>query len=313
MNKSQSLSATLPKLVLAAGIMMAGAYTEAYASPTPEPLQAEQSVKEIKGTVIDSEGEPLIGATVQVKGTKVAQATDIDGNFVIKTSEANPVLQISYVGCKTAEIAVKGKSTVNVTLEPSSESLDEVVVTALGIKRQAKALGYAVQDVKGDAKTYYENGVRKSMQFYNRDKELISNNVIDAYLRSTSKNLMGTSPAFNDSEGGDTDETNHNSKLFKIIIQKYLALFPEGSQEAYNDYRRLGIPALDPMPGLVEKAVQNVGAWDWQGSVRRLTYPAIENDVNTANIKEAIDRMGGKDETSTRMWWDARQSIVGEK
>lgn len=153
MNKSQSLSATLPKLVLAAGIMMAGAYTEAYASPTPEPQQAEQSVKEIKGTVIDSEGEPLIGATVQVKGTKVAQATDIDGNFVIKTSEANPVLQISYVGCKAAEVAVKGKSTINVTLEPSSESLDEVVVTALGIKRQAKALGYSVQDVKGDALT----------------------------------------------------------------------------------------------------------------------------------------------------------------
>lgn len=168
--------------------------------------------------------------------------------------------------------------------------------------------------ISGDAKTFYENGVRTSMQFFNRDKvERISNEVIDAYLKSTSKNLMGTSPAFNDSEGGDTDETNHNSKLFKIIIQKYLALFPEGSQEAYNDYRRLGIPALDPMPGLVEKAVKNVGAWDWQGSVRRLTYPAIENDVNTANIKEAIDRMGGTDATSTRMWWDARQSIVGEK
>lgn len=164
MNKNQSFSSLLPRIALAAGIMMTGGYTGLYASPTPEPQQATQSVKEIKGTVVDTEGEPLIGATVQVKGTKVAQATDIDGNFVIKTSEANPVLQFSYVGCKPTEVAVKGKSTVNVTLEPSSESLDEVVVTALGIKRQSKALGYSVQDVKGDALTEArENNVINSL------------------------------------------------------------------------------------------------------------------------------------------------------
>lgn len=177
------------------------------------------------------------------------------------------------------------------------------------LKAEAALRGY----ISGDAKTFYEEGVRASMASYNVGKTRISNQVVSAYLSSKSKNLMGTSPSFNDSEGGDTDETNPNSKLFKIIVQKYLAGFPEASGEAYNDYRRLGIPALDPMPGLVPTAVKEVGAWDWKGSVRRLTYPAVENDLNRKNVKEAIDRMGGQDLTSNRMWWDARQSVVSAK
>ena len=164
MKHRQSLATLVPKLVLALGITCVAGVAPAYALPEPTPQQATQAAKEIKGTVIDHEGEPVIGASVIIKGTKAAAATDIDGNYVLRTTEANPVLQFSYVGCKTIEVAAKGKSVIDVTLEPSSESLEEVVVTALGIKRQTKALGYSVQDIKGDMLTEArENNILNSL------------------------------------------------------------------------------------------------------------------------------------------------------
>lgn len=151
MKKRQVLSSLAPKVVLVAGLMAGMTIPAAFANP--EPQQSVASVQVVKGTIIDEEGEPLIGATVQIKGTKVAIATDIDGNYELKSPVKNPVLLVSYVGCASQEVATNGRNVVNVTLSPSSENLDEVVVTALGIKRQTKALGYSVQDVKGDALT----------------------------------------------------------------------------------------------------------------------------------------------------------------
>ncbi|WP_300300615.1 SusC/RagA family TonB-linked outer membrane protein [uncultured Muribaculum sp.] len=107
--------------------------------------------KKITGQVLDELGEPMIGATVRIKGTNIAAVTDIDGNYTISTTEPDPVVSIAYVDYKTADVAADGKESVNVTLDPSSAQLDEVVVTAFGIKREKKMLGYSVQEVKGDA------------------------------------------------------------------------------------------------------------------------------------------------------------------
>lgn len=103
----------------------------------------------VTGTVTDSDGMPLPGATVLQKGTNNGAATDFDGNYSIDVSEG-AVLIFSMVGFKQQEIAVDNKSTINVILNQDTEALDEVVITALGIKRERKSLGYALQEVSGD-------------------------------------------------------------------------------------------------------------------------------------------------------------------
>ncbi|WP_315264182.1 TonB-dependent receptor plug domain-containing protein, partial [Tannerella forsythia] len=105
----------------------------------------------VRGTVTDRNNEPLTGATVVVEGsTSQGTVTDIDGNYTLAGVNSKASLEFSYVGMKVQKIAVNGRTTINVTLEEDSEVLGEVVVTALGIKRDKKALGYAIQEVKGD-------------------------------------------------------------------------------------------------------------------------------------------------------------------
>ena len=102
-----------------------------------------------KGTVIDSTGEPIIGASILVRGTTTGTITDFDGNFELAGVKKGDVLVISYVGCVTQEIVWEGQ-VINVTLADDSTTLEEVVVTALGMKRATKALGYAVTEMKGE-------------------------------------------------------------------------------------------------------------------------------------------------------------------
>ncbi|MBE6310346.1 MAG: SusC/RagA family TonB-linked outer membrane protein [Bacteroidales bacterium] len=100
----------------------------------------------VSGVVKDANGEPLIGATVMVKGTTNGVSTDVDGKFTIGNA-AGKTLVVSYVGFKTKE--VKAANASNIVLESASQSLDEVVVTAeFGMKRVARAVGSSVQNVK---------------------------------------------------------------------------------------------------------------------------------------------------------------------
>lgn len=106
-------------------------------------------VKTIKGLVSDQKGLPLPGVTVLIQGTVKATQTDYDGMYSIEASKGD-VLVFSYIGIKTKTITIGDSPQVNAMLEENAQNLDEVVVTALGIKRQKKELGYAVQDIKGD-------------------------------------------------------------------------------------------------------------------------------------------------------------------
>lgn len=106
--------------------------------------------KTVAGTVSDSSGFPLPGATVVIKGTPTGTSSDFDGKFAIK-AETGATLVFSFVGYTTQEVLVGTSNTVNVKLKEDSESLDEVVVTAFGIQRNTKDLGYAVSSVKTDA------------------------------------------------------------------------------------------------------------------------------------------------------------------
>ena len=101
--------------------------------------------KQISGNVSDNDGLPLPGATVVVQGTSNGVSTDFDGNFTILANTTDK-LEISYVGYATKTVEVGNLTTFTIQLE-KGESLDEVLVTAQGIKREKKALGYAITKI----------------------------------------------------------------------------------------------------------------------------------------------------------------------
>lgn len=101
----------------------------------------------VTGTVVDPSGETLIGASVLVKGTTSGTVTDIDGNFSVNVPANAETLVVSYTGFGTKEILLTDASTYEITLDESNVALDEVVVTALGIKKEKKALGYSVATI----------------------------------------------------------------------------------------------------------------------------------------------------------------------
>jgi len=109
-------------------------------------VMAQQRV--VTGTVISEEdGQGLPGATVLVKGTTIGTVTDLDGNFSINVPAGSNMLVISFVGLATQEIPVGNRTNINIRLAPDAAQLTEVVVTAIGIERDKKALGYAVSTV----------------------------------------------------------------------------------------------------------------------------------------------------------------------
>ncbi len=114
-------------------------------------LQQSGVTVSVKGNVKDAIGEPLIGVSILVKGTTNGTVTDIDGNFMLQAAKG-AVLEISYIGYTTQTVTVTG-APVNIVMKEDSEQLEEVVVTALGIKRSEKALSYNVQKVGGDELT----------------------------------------------------------------------------------------------------------------------------------------------------------------
>lgn len=111
--------------------------------PKPEPPRIT-----VKGVVRDKAGV-IIGANVVEKGTTHGTISDVDGAFALEVSP-EAILVISYIGYTEQEVAVKGRSSIEIVLAEKRLELDEVVVTALGIKRQTKALSYSATEVKGD-------------------------------------------------------------------------------------------------------------------------------------------------------------------
>ncbi|MDR0793297.1 MAG: SusC/RagA family TonB-linked outer membrane protein [Chitinophagaceae bacterium] len=113
--------------------------------------QNKNAAQIVKGKITDAAGVALSGATVLEQGTKTATATDMDGNFSIRVSDANAVLVVSYVGYENLEISLTGRTTVTGVLQQAnSTTLSGVVVTALGITRNKRSLGYDVGQIGGD-------------------------------------------------------------------------------------------------------------------------------------------------------------------
>lgn len=143
---NQPLEAALKTILKGTGFSYK--LTDKYIMIVPEKKETKsQAAKTIKGKIVDEKGEPLIGVNVAVDGTNTGTITDLDGNFSM-SALANSTLKVSYIGYATQLIAVSEKEFYSITMRPDNEVLDEVVVTALGIKREVKSLTYNVQEMK---------------------------------------------------------------------------------------------------------------------------------------------------------------------
>lgn len=124
---------------------MATPYSVKAAENVPS-SQSTQQAKKITGKVVDAAGEPIIGASVLVKGSGTGAVTDMDGNFTVD-APVGSTLEVSFVGYKAVAVKVTAASAYTVTLQDDAQALNEVVVTAMGIKKEKKALGYSVSDI----------------------------------------------------------------------------------------------------------------------------------------------------------------------
>jgi len=108
-------------------------------------------VKDIKvsGTVTDAKGETLPGVSIKLKGTSIGVTSDLNGKYSINVPDNVSTLVFTYIGYVTQEVAINGRSLVNVQLAAANTALNEVVVTALGMSKEKKSLGFSVTEVKG--------------------------------------------------------------------------------------------------------------------------------------------------------------------
>lgn len=147
LNAKSFLAATALTTVFLGGNALSANATTAMGA-TPKPL-AEQQKNTVRGTVTDQAGEPIIGASIVIKGTSKGVVTDTEGRFAIDVSNGS-TLEISCIGYEKRVLKVGAQRNVSITLAEDTKSLSDVVVTALGIKKEKKALGYAVTDMKAD-------------------------------------------------------------------------------------------------------------------------------------------------------------------
>lgn len=162
--------------------------------------------KTVRGTVISEEDqEPIIGASVVVKGsTTIGTVTDIDGNFNFEVPVSAKTLQVSYVGIKSQDVDITdGHITV---VMQASISLDEVVVTALGISREKKALGYSVTEVNGDELTTARGGLSNPIT-------ALQGKVSGLQIASSNGNIGGSSKIL---IRGNSSISGNNQPLFII-------------------------------------------------------------------------------------------------
>ncbi|WP_407405331.1 SusC/RagA family TonB-linked outer membrane protein [Sodaliphilus sp.] len=149
------------QIALVGALMLAcGGANLAYAAPAPQAVSASAGI--VKGTVVDENGEPIIGASVQVVGTIQGAATDMDGNFSVKAA-GNAKLQVSFIGYKT--VTVNASSAGRVVLEEDKAQLDELVVVGYGQQRKANLTGAVSNvDVSKSLESKSESDVAKALQ-----------------------------------------------------------------------------------------------------------------------------------------------------
>lgn len=164
-------------------------------------ISAQQTTtsKDYKGIVLDQDDEPIIGASIILKSdSKVGTISDIDGNFTINVP-ANSVLVVSYLGYQTQEVSVKSDANLRIKLALDAKALSQVVVTALGIKREEKSLSYNAQQINSD-----ELLSNKDPNFINA----LSGKVAGVTINSSSSGVGGASKVVMRGQKGIAQSSN---------------------------------------------------------------------------------------------------------
>ncbi|MGB7393918.1 MAG: SusC/RagA family TonB-linked outer membrane protein [Pricia sp.] len=179
-------------------------------------IYASAQEKTISGTVTDQGGMPLPGVNIVVQGTTNGTQTDFDGNYSIQAEEGQ-VLAFTYIGQKEVSETVGAGDTINIQMQEDAQALDEVVVTALGISREKKSLGYATEEVAGDqVNTVTQGGnIANSLSGKVSGLQIKRNSNIggstNVLLRGTNS-LTGNNQALFVVDGVIIDNSNTNTK-----------------------------------------------------------------------------------------------------
>jgi TonB-linked SusC/RagA family outer membrane protein len=165
----------------------------------------QQVEKSITGTVVGAKGEALAGVSVSVRGAAARATTDANGRYTIKVSDENQVLQFVYIGFKTLT-ATANKNVIDVTLEEDLQMLGEVVVTAMGVKKERKALGYSVSELNADE------------LLKNKNTNVINSLVgkVPGVNITQSSGAAGAGASITIRGGNSTSESRENQPLFVV-------------------------------------------------------------------------------------------------
>jgi len=204
-------------------------------------LSSFGQARSITGTVISSEdGSPLPGVTVMLEGSSVGTITDASGIYELSVPDGTGTLQFSFIGMLTKEVQITASGTTyDVVMEPSTIELEDVVVTALGISRERKALGYAVQDVDGEI-------LKKSAE--TNIINALSGRAAGVYVNSSNGNVGSSSRII---IRGNQSLTGNNQPLFVVDGVPIDNTIIESSRGNY-DFTDMGSGASDINPNDIE-------------------------------------------------------------
>ena len=204
----------------------------------------------VSGTVTSSDdGEPVVGASILVQGTKTGTVTDVDGNFQLTAPEGSE-LKVSYLGMKTKN--VKAAASLKIVLQSDNRTLDDVVVTALGVSREKKALGYAVSEVKGSDLIKSRGGVSNPVN-------ALQGKVAGLQISSSSGSMGGSSKII---IRGASSLSGNNQPLFVV----------DGVPIEGTDYNSTEVGSSD-----ANSTARGAGGYDYGNLVQDINPDDIEN------------------------------------
>ena len=206
-------------------------------------LVQQEGQIQIKGVVKDAGGDPLIGVNVKVKDSTVGTITDINGNFTLQTRKGD-ILEISYVGYATKTVKVQNAQVLNIVLTEDTEVLNEVVVTALGIKKEAKSLSYNVQQVSNAEITRIADA-----NFVNN----LNGKVAGVTINSSSAGVGGSSRVVM----RGTKSLNGNNNALYVVDGIPMSDMSAASTQPTDSYEGAG-QSGDPISGLNPEDIESI-------------------------------------------------------
>jgi hypothetical protein len=240
-------------------------------------------------------------AKVDPRGPKMFDPSHQNGDWKGRPDGLNLTLHTEldateYQSVDFAELGILYKDGAPWKSRPYDLMLYEEV---LFLQAEASLRGYKTAETKD----LYEAGVRASFATWGVASEA------DAYLASTAVNLAGTSANYDDNTGNYSKDGSGdgNTILEKIITQKYLALFPDMSQEAWNDKRRLNLPRTDVAMDrytLIWPTNSSTDVKNPSNFIKRVQYPNSEIQINEVEYNKGLQLLGGDDKVNTKIWWD---------